>query len=230
MRLPQRFQRVPLQESRADEVTQLPFDSAHPRLDAKNDMEARCKELQSTDTEYVGGPLSNGSCTVIHRKSRIEELEEFERQRFGTRVVSIIYDNVLAGWRAGLLRAFTFSLAALLVNVSIFLWLFFRFRTEAGIGLLRTSNCREVSAMQTAIKIGLNVISTLILGASTYAMQGTTSPTRDDVDIAHKKGKWLEIGTQSWRNLFYVSRKHAAIWGVLAFASLPLHLVLVFKM
>ncbi|KAF3045132.1 hypothetical protein E8E12_009612 [Didymella heteroderae] len=79
--------------------------------------------------------------------------------------------------------------------------------------------------METGIKVALNVVSTLILGASTYAMQGTTAPTRHEVDTAHERGKWLEIGTQSWRNLSYVSRRHATIWSVLALTSLPLHLV-----
>lgn len=225
MRLPQRFKRVPLQDFGTDEVEQSPFDAPQTKLDAKNDIEARCNEIKHTDTEYIGGPPSNMRYTVIHPKTRIEEIEEFERRRFGTRFISLIYDNVLAGWRAGLLRSFTFSLAALLINIAVFLWLFFKFRTNGGIGLIRTSNCGEIGAMQTAIKVGLNVISTLILGASTYAMQGTTSPTREEVDKAHSKGKWLEIGTQSWRNLLYVSRKHAALWSVLALTSLPLHLM-----
>ncbi|RAR05685.1 serine threonine protein kinase [Stemphylium lycopersici] len=42
-----------------------------------------------------------------------------------------------------------------------------------------------------------------VLGASTYAMQGLTSPSRKEVDATHAKGKWLEIGTSSVRNLLH---------------------------
>ncbi|KAF1361824.1 hypothetical protein EJ07DRAFT_154029 [Lizonia empirigonia] len=136
-----------------------------------------------------------------------------------------LYNNFVAGWRAGLLRAFLFSLAALFLNISIFAWLFNEYRPVRGTGLIRTANCDQVGNLETGIKIGLNIISKLILGASTYAMQGTTAPTRRELDEAHSKGKWLEIGTQSWRNLTHVSRRHQAIWSILALTSLPLHLV-----
>lgn len=225
MRLSQHFKRVILQIPGWTNSTQLSADSSRTNVDVKNNIDTTCKEVSNTDPRYVDGPSSNAAYNFVRRKTRIEELEDFEQRRFGTRIISIVYNNVLAGWRAGLLRAFLFSLAALLVNMSVFLWLFLHFNTVGGIGLLRTSSCTEVSAIQTAIKVSLNIVSTLILGASTYAMQGTTSPTREEVDKAHGQGKWLEIGTQSWRNLFYVGKKHVTIWLVLALSSLPLHLV-----
>lgn len=197
-------------------------------MDTKNDVEAHYSSINESmraDTEYMGAGPGNPRYTITHRKTWVERLENLEQQRFGTQIVSSIYDNFVAGWRAGLNRSFIFSLAALLVNACVFLWLFFTFDRTRGVGLISTSNCEEISRMETGIKVGLNVISTLILGASTYAMQGTTAPTREEVDRAHMKGKWLEIGTQSWRNLSYVSKRHATIWGVLAFTSLPLHLV-----
>lgn len=194
-------------------------------MDAKSTMETHHTSFEPMheNTEYTAGAYSTLRYTITHRKTWVERLESFEHQRFGTRVTSFMYDNFIAGWRAGLLRAFLFSLTALLVNVSIFLWLFFEYDDVNG--TIHTADCKVVGRMETGIKVGLNIISTLILGASTYAMQGTTSPTRTEVDKAHKKGKWLEIGTQSWRNLIHVSKRHAAIWSVLAVTSLPLHLV-----
>lgn len=201
---------------------------SHTKMDTKNDAEAHytsINEAMRTNTEYMGAAYGIPRYTVTHRKTWVERLEDLEQQNFGTRVISTIYDNFVAGWRAGLNRSFMFSLAALIVNACVFLWLFFTFDRVRGVGLITISRCGKVYRLETGIKAGLNVISTLILGASTYAMQGTTAPTREEVDKAHKKGKWLEIGTQSWRNLSYVSRRHVAIWGVLASTSLPLHLV-----
>lgn len=219
------FKGVLLRITGGHQDTRLSIDPSQTNTNAKTDIETNCRELGTTDSEYIGAPPSNARYDILRRKTLVEEIEDFERRRLGTRIVSIVYNNVLAGWRAGLLRAFVFSLAALIVNIVVFLWLFLHFNTTGGIGLLSTSNCTEVGAIQTAIKISLNVVSTLILGASTYAMQGTTSPTREEVDRAHKKGRWLEIGTQSWRNLSYVSKKNVSIWVVLALTSLPLHLV-----
>ena len=228
MRLPQRFKRVPHREPGEVQDIILPVYPSQTKMDFQNDIETHyigSFEPMRTNTEYTGGASGNLGYTIIHRKTWIEQLENLEHRRFGTRIVSFFYNNFIAGWRAGLLRAFLFSLGALLANVSVFFWLFFEFDDVKGTGLIRTSNCTEIGRMETGIKVGLNIVSTLILGASTYAMQGTTSPTRKEVDKAHKKGKWLEIGTQSWRNLVYVSKRHAAIWVVLAVTSLPLHLV-----
>lgn len=228
MRLPQRFQRVPHQEPGEDQDIILPAYPSQTKSDIKSDIETSSSGFDKAihaNTKYMGRTSGDLHYTVTHRKTWIERLENLEHQRFGTRVISFIYNNFIAGWRAGLHRSFLFSLAALLVNASVFLWLYFKFEHIGGTGTLSTSNCGDISRIEAGTKVGLNVISTMILGASTYAMQGTTSPTREEVDRAHKKGKWLEIGTQSWRNLSYVSRRHATIWGVLAFTSLPLHLL-----
>lgn len=228
MRLPQRYKRSPHQDPGEQHDIILPAHPSQADFDVKGNTEIHCKgefELLHTDTESMGRGPSYPRYTITHRKTWVERLEDLERRSLGTGIVSFINNNFLAGWRAGLLRAFMFSLAALLVNVSVFLWLFFEFNSTHAPGIIRKSSCTEIGRIEMAIKVGLNVISTLILGASTYAMQGTTSPTRKEVDKAHTKGKWLEIGTQSWRNLAYVSRMHVAIWGVLAFTSLPLHLV-----
>ncbi|KAF3010638.1 hypothetical protein E8E13_004270 [Curvularia kusanoi] len=228
MRLPQRFQifqRVPCEE---DQNILLPTYPTQTRIGREDDQEPQfggVYEAMQANTEYAGGEHGSRQYTVTHRKTLVERLENFEERRFGSRVISFVYGNFVAGWRAGLHRAFIFSLAALLVNASIFLWLYLEFDHPGGTGTIKVSNCGDIGKIETGVKVGLNVISTLILGASTYAMQGTTSPTREEVDLAHKKGKWLEIGTQSWRNLGYVSRRHATLWGVLALTSLPLHLI-----
>ncbi|KAF2036757.1 hypothetical protein EK21DRAFT_52086 [Setomelanomma holmii] len=136
----------------------------------------------------------------------------------------MFYDTFICGWRAGLIRSFLLSLIALIVNVSVYSWLFSAFSAEAGTASIMRSSCGRVRGANTGIHAALNILSTLILGASTYAMQGMTAPTRQEVDKAHGQGKWVEIGTQSARNLFYVRRRNAWIWLILGLTSLPFHL------
>lgn len=228
MRLPQRFKRLPHQEPAEDQDIILPEYPSQIESDVKGDAKVYGNdrfEPVRVDTEYTAGAYATGWHNLPHRKTWMEVLEDHEWQYFGTRIISIFYNNVVSGWRAGLLRAFLASVLALIANICVFAWLLRRNNPEEGTGTIHSATCGEVSTMETGIKVALNVVSTLILGASTYAMQGTTAPTRSEADTAHKKGKWLEIGTQSWRNLSYVSRRHAIIWTVLALTSLPLHLV-----
>lgn len=228
MRLSQRFKRVPNQDPGEDIDVELPAYPLQTKVYMKSDTKVYTSdsfEPMCADTEYTAGAYRSDGYTVFHRKTMIERLEEHEIRYFGTKMIAFFYDNFVAGWRAGLLRAFLFSLVALIVNISIYLWLFVTYDTIQGTGLIHTANCSEVDRMMMGIKGGLNILSTLILSASTFAMQGTTSPTRKEVDKAHSNGKWLEIGTQSWRNLIHVSKRHACVWIVLAITSLPLHLV-----
>lgn len=79
--------------------------------------------------------------------------------------------------------------------------------------------------METAVHVLINVLSTLLLSASNYTMQVLSSPRRSDLDMAHKKGQWLDIGILSVRNIRKVDTKRRVLWFVLAVSSIPLHLL-----
>ncbi|KAL8743097.1 MAG: hypothetical protein Q9184_008155, partial [Pyrenodesmia sp. 2 TL-2023] len=49
-------------------------------------------------------------------------------------------------------------------------------------------------------------------------------PTRQDIDRAHARHVWLNVGVQSVRNLLRISRTRALLWLLLALSSIPLHL------
>ena len=70
----------------------------------------------------------------------------------------------------------------------------------------------------------INALGTIILAGTNYCMQCLSAPTRNDVDKAHAKGLWLNIGILSLRNLRRISRKKLVVWISLAVTSLPLHL------
>lgn len=84
-------------------------------------------------------------------------------------------------------------------------------------------SCSRASRFNLGIHILINVLSTLLLGASNLCMQLLTAPTRAEVDFAHKKRVWLDIGIPSYRNLKHISRNRKVTWWVLALSSLPLH-------
>src|SRR4051812_17828327 len=86
-----------------------------------------------------------------------------------------------------------------------------------------TGDCDKVARMTTALHLLINILSTLLLGASNFCMQRLVSPTRREVDVCHGKKKWLDIGMPSVRNLFSISKGRTAIWFLLALSSAPLH-------
>ncbi|KAE9373243.1 hypothetical protein N431DRAFT_226530 [Stipitochalara longipes BDJ] len=51
------------------------------------------------------------------------------------------------------------------------------------------------------------------------------SPSRDEINTAHQRHKWLSIGLLSPRNFFGVSKEKAILCIILALSSLPFHLL-----
>lgn len=61
--------------------------------------------------------------------------------------------------------------------------------------------------------------------ASNYSMQCLSSPTRKEIDKAHARRAWLDVGVPSFRNLRRLSTTRIVLWWLLALSSIPLHLL-----
>lgn len=73
--------------------------------------------------------------------------------------------------------------------------------------------------------LAINILGTLLLGASNNCAQLLSAPTRKDIDDAHSRGKWLDIGTPSVRNIPILGRLRIALCTILFISSVPLHLL-----
>ena len=85
--------------------------------------------------------------------------------------------------------------------------------------------CERVSMVNKGLHLVLNIFSSLILASSNFFMQILNAPSRSEIDRAHRRGTWLEIGVPSLRNTFRVSRFKTFFWVVLFLSSIPIHLV-----
>ncbi len=128
-----------------------------------------------------------------------------------------------SGWRAGVLSCSITALSVLIINFALMVWASAKYNVESGFGVLYQGNCSEARGISTALHILINILSTVLLSASNYTMQCLNSPTRKDVDRAHAKKVWLDIGIPSWRNRQYVGIKAQILWWGLGFSSIPLH-------
>lgn len=64
----------------------------------------------------------------------------------------------------------------------------------------RADECSKISLLNTFLHLLLNIASSLIIASSNFFMQVLNSPTRAEVDQAHARKRWLEIGVPSFRN------------------------------
>ena len=130
-----------------------------------------------------------------------------------------------AGWPVGVSFAAALATITLFVNLVAIIGISIFKDYNEGIAELYRGDCKRVSTLDTWVHVGINILSSLLLGGSNYCMQILIAPTRSEIDEAHRQGKWLDIGIPSMRNLRRVRARKAYMWWLLGLSSLPLHLV-----
>ena len=82
-----------------------------------------------------------------------------------------------------------------------------------GIVTTLDGDCSEVSSWSTYLHVAINALSSILLAASNYTQQAVASPSREDIDAAHAKGDWLDIGIPSVRNILgRIPWKRQVVW------------------
>ncbi|KAF9061623.1 hypothetical protein BDP27DRAFT_1485813 [Rhodocollybia butyracea] len=128
------------------------------------------------------------------------------------------------GWHFGAWIATLQAGVVLLINIITLLVCLGKTGGSIGIAQIFEGDCNTVDHATLGIHLVINVLSTLLLSASNYVMQSLSAPTRNEVDRAHKKGFWLDIGLQSMHNLKRTRGWKRLLWTLLSISSIPLHL------
>ena len=131
--------------------------------------------------------------------------------------------GVFHGWRVGVFICAVIAGLVFTVNVAVTIWAATKFGVQKGIGTIQDGSCAEARSLSLWLHVAINALSTLLLSASNYTMQCLSSPTRDEVDKAHKQGIRLDIGVPSIRNLRLISWNRIILWWLLALSGIPLH-------
>ncbi|PUU77994.1 hypothetical protein B9Z19DRAFT_1127485 [Tuber borchii] len=100
-----------------------------------------------------------------------------------------------------------------------------RNKLERGVGTLYSGSCDKSRTIGLWLHLGINSLSTLLLSGSNYTQQCLAAPTRSEIDAAHARRRWMDIGVPSVRNLFRIKRERTFLWIAIGFSSIPLHLL-----
>ncbi|KAJ3529869.1 hypothetical protein NM208_g9563 [Fusarium decemcellulare] len=136
--------------------------------------------------------------------------------------------NVFSGWRFSLVTGAVASSAVLLINLSLTIWSTTRpagTEEQSGRRILFEGSCSKSRTINILVHLLINLFSSVLLAASSYGMQCLSAPTRAEVDKAHQKEAWMDIGVLSVRNLWRLPWTRSILWALLALSSVPLHLL-----
>ncbi|KAF8855671.1 hypothetical protein BDZ45DRAFT_804827 [Acephala macrosclerotiorum] len=83
-------------------------------------------------------------------------------------------------------------------------------------------SCSSVKRLDTGLHAVINVLGIIILAAVRAFLTLLSSPTRENLNSLHEKGKWLEIGIPSFRNFAYMhlTRNDDTVSSIVAVAYL----------
>jgi len=154
---------------------------------------------------------------------------EFTQERQGS--FSSVWKPVwYTGWHTGVLACATSVVFVLFINIGLTIYATTNpeYEMERGIGTLYEGSCDKSRTIGLWLHLGINALSTLLLSGSNYTQQCLAAPTRSEIDAAHARRRWMDIGVPSIRNLFRIKLERTLLWIAIGFTSIPLHLLYVY--
>ncbi|OQE15658.1 hypothetical protein PENSTE_c027G08766 [Penicillium steckii] len=133
--------------------------------------------------------------------------------------------RIFEGWRLQISVSTAAATVILSINITSLLIIRAKFPLVHDSVSFYTGSCQVAGRLAIAAHFIINIMSTILQTASNFSMQCLNSPTREEVDVAHSKSIWLDIGTPSVRNIFRGSKAKGALWMLLALSSFPLHMI-----
>ncbi|EXA33775.1 hypothetical protein FOVG_15074 [Fusarium oxysporum f. sp. pisi HDV247] len=138
-----------------------------------------------------------------------------------------------AKWQVSLIGGACACIAVLIINLGVTIWSSVSLKgnenNESGERssrrIIYEGSCSASRTINVVIHLIINIFGSILLAASNYGMQCLSAPTRADVDQAHLRREWIDIGIPSFRNLRMLSRTRVALWLLLVLSSVPLHLL-----
>ncbi|ORY65171.1 uncharacterized protein BCR38DRAFT_432055 [Pseudomassariella vexata] len=173
----------------------------------------------STPNDFDAAPVAEQRSKHITRKA----------SSYATTIVDRFLKRV-RGWRTGIGMCIIFSTLVLVFNLAISILSSVNPRIDGitaqhGLSTFYEGSCSTSKTVSIVTHLLLNILATILLGASNYCMQILVSPTRAEVDRAHAMQRWLRIGVPNIQNLPYIHWTRVMLWVLLGISSLPLHLL-----
>ncbi|KAF5253709.1 hypothetical protein FANTH_1401 [Fusarium anthophilum] len=205
----------------ADEISSnlqtMSFESPHERLDGANSPGEGEGEDGSLLQSLVPGIRSDRYANADYLAKYVPE---FEHENLRPKNMRHRMSKVLKMLKLQTLVA-TLIFAA---QLGVTIWSIKAYPPDTrGTGTFFWGDCSTIGTANKLIHVALNVASTIFLTVGHYCMQILVAPTRSEVDFAHGKGKAMEVGVPSLKNLRHIAIKRVAGWIMLSAVATLLH-------
>jgi len=90
---------------------------------------------------------------------------------------------------------------------------------------LFAGNCSKAKSRSETLRFAVTAAAFLVTLSSDKFLRLAVAPLPEEVDRAHVRSQWLDIGVNSWRNLPFVSTWRRWSWAVILLTSVPVQLL-----
>ena len=178
------------------------------------------------DDNYDRGAGGGGNESSSRESSTLDS--EFTQEQ-GKSFFSTWKPVWFTGWHTGVLACATSVVLVLFINIGLAIYAATNpeDEVERGIRTLYSGSCDKSKTIGLWLHLGINALSTILLSGSNYTQQCLAAPTRSEIDTAHARKRWMDIGVPSIRNLFRIKPERVCLWIAIGLTSIPLHLLYV---
>ncbi|KAH8589129.1 hypothetical protein B0O99DRAFT_692866 [Bisporella sp. PMI_857] len=131
----------------------------------------------------------------------------------------------LIGYKRGLVLYAAATGIILLFNIIWLIWARAKYGLDGDIGTISRGSCADSEALDSNLHLVINILSTIVLTASTKFMLIAYSPSRAEIDGAHERRRCLSVGSLGFRNLMAISWRKIIVYLLLMLTSSPFHLL-----
>lgn len=125
----------------------------------------------------------------------------------------------VVGWRGGVVVSGLLVVVMLAVAVVGLVFGVARGVDGVGQSVLFLGACGTVSTVNWSLHVVISVMVVVTVVGGNYVFRILSSPTREEVDMAHSKGERLDIGVPSFRNLAHIDARRTAMAVVILLAA-----------
>ncbi|KAK4225349.1 hypothetical protein QBC38DRAFT_267411 [Podospora fimiseda] len=112
----------------------------------------------------------------------------------------------LAGWRAGVAINTFLAFLMLIAGFVCLILAISRAPIMDGRSALFSGSCDTASKIDWGVHSAINIFALALIAGANYVFQVLSSPTRAEINEAHRKWTWLHIGIPSFRNLLHIDK------------------------
>jgi hypothetical protein len=138
------------------------------------------------------------------------------------KIICSAWNDRFPGWRSGIAGFTILASIVLILNISTLIWTATHL-DDGYYATLAVGSYESILNLLGRVHFGINILSTALLAGSNYCMQCLSSPTRAEIDAAHARGSYLNIGTLSWRNILASRKRRICLLSLLTLSSVVIH-------